>query len=153
VLRAWQSAQWQARRNGGGGAVNHRTVVVADGTPALLRLVEAVLSLEPCRLVRAGTGGDALAAIREARPHVALLDLGLPDLDGLEVLRAVRESPELAGTRVVLMAGRADGERACLAAGADAFVPKPFRVAELLAAVRPFLPDDDWRRAQSAGPT
>ena len=130
--------------------MDQRTVVAADDSPAVAGLLDMALRLEGCLVVTAATGAGALAAIRAHRPAVALVDLGLPDMGGLEVLRRVRLAPELAGTRLVVLTGDATAERESRAAGADAFLAKPFTIASLLATLRPLLATGAVQDAQNA---
>ncbi len=110
-------------------------VLVVDDEPGILRVVEANLSRHDFRVDTAASGREALAAYARLHPDVVVLDLGLPDLDGLEVIRAIRES---ASTPIVVLSVRG-GERdkvEALNLGADDYLTKPFGVEELLARLR-----------------
>ncbi|HVS86028.1 MAG TPA: response regulator, partial [Gaiellaceae bacterium] len=87
--------------------------------------------------VPARDGDEALAVAKARKPDVAVLDIGMPGLDGLEVLRAIREDPELHGTRVLLLTAKAQEQdvRRGYEAGADAYIKKPFSPTELSSAV------------------
>lgn len=110
-------------------------VLVVDDEPQIRRLLRAILESHAYRVFDAATGeaGIAEAAIR--RPDVVLLDLGLPDMDGVEVLRRLREWSTVP---VVILSVRdeEDEKVAALDAGADDYVTKPFGAAELLARLR-----------------
>ena len=123
--------------------MNHRTVVVADDTPQVVLLMQAVLQLTPCRVVSAPTGSAALQAITDLRPAVAVVDMHLPELTGMEVLRAVRRLPELNETHIILASGDAGLEPQSQAAGAAGFLAKPFSASALLSLVESFLPADE----------
>lgn len=110
-------------------------VLVVDDEPGILRAVQTNLGRHDYRVETAATGRDALDAYSRVRPDVVLLDLGLPDMDGVEVLRAIRER---ASTPVVVLSAR-EAERdkvTALDLGADDYLTKPFGVNELLARVR-----------------
>ncbi|MGH3049115.1 MAG: response regulator transcription factor [Gaiellaceae bacterium] len=108
-------------------------VLVADDDEDILLLVTARLQREGHEIVQARDGREALAAVRERRPNIAVLDVGMPGLDGLEVLAAIRDDPELSGVRVLLLTAKAQEQdvRRGYAAGADAYMKKPFSPAEL----------------------
>jgi two-component system, OmpR family, KDP operon response regulator KdpE len=118
--------------------VSHATgarVLVVDDEPGILRAVQTNLGRHDYRVETAGTGQTALDVYNRIRPDLVLLDLGLPDMDGLDVLRAIRER---ASTPVVVLSAR-EAERdkvTALDLGADDYLTKPFGVNELLARVR-----------------
>jgi two-component system, OmpR family, KDP operon response regulator KdpE len=118
--------------------VSHPTgarVLVVDDEPGILRAVQTNLGRHDYRVETAATGHDALEAYNRVHPDVVLLDLGLPDMDGLDVLRAIRER---ASTPIVVLSAR-EAERdkvTALDLGADDYLTKPFGVNELLARVR-----------------
>lgn len=117
------------------------TVVVAEDDEDILLLVTTRLRRDGFDVVTASNGADAIDLIRERRPDVAVLDIGMPPPDGLEVVRTVRGDDALAGTRLVLLTAKAqesDVQRG-MDAGADAYVTKPFSPAELSARVSELL--------------
>lgn len=109
--------------------------LVIDDEPQIRRLLRLVLEAEGYRVTEAASGNDGLVAAAQ-RPHdVIVLDLGLPDLDGVEVLRRLREwSP--VPVVVLSVRDREETKVAALDAGADDYVSKPFSTAELLARLR-----------------
>ena len=110
-------------------------VLVVDDEPAILRAVQTNLNGHGFRVDTAATGQEALDATTRVRPDVILLDLGLPDMDGLDVIRAIRARMPI--PIVVLSARGAEHEKvAALDLGADDYLTKPFGVNELLARVR-----------------
>ncbi len=113
-------------------------VLVADDDDDILLLVTARLRRDGFEIVQARDGIGALATARERKPAVAVLDVGMPGLDGLEVLRAIRGDPELSGTRVLLLTAKAQEQdvRRGYETGADSYVKKPFSPADLSAKVR-----------------
>lgn len=110
-------------------------VLCVDDEPAILRLLEVVLRRDGHEVVPAATGSAALAAMRTAAIDAVLLDLGLPDRDGLEVLAAIRTAHPVP---VIVVSARSDVQEkvAALDLGASDFVTKPFDGDELLARLR-----------------
>jgi DNA-binding response OmpR family regulator len=112
--------------------------VVADDDKDILLLVATVLRNGGFDVIGARNGVEALAEIRVRRPQLAVVDLSMPELDGLEVLRRVRADSEVAVTPVVILSARAqdaDVARA-YAEGASGYVRKPFKPSELVALAR-----------------
>jgi two-component system KDP operon response regulator KdpE len=110
-------------------------VLVVEDEPQMRKFLRASLSLNGYRPLEASKGAEALALASSNNPALVLLDLGLPDQDGLEVTRRLREWSKV--PVIVLSArGREDDKVAALDAGADDYLTKPFGVAELLARMR-----------------
>lgn len=116
------------------------TVVVADDQPLVRLGLRVLLETESdVELVgEAADGREALEVVRAAGPRVLLLDIRMPEVDGLEVLRAVTADPELAGTRVVMLTTFELDEYVfeSLRAGASGFLTKDAEPTELLRAIR-----------------
>ena len=110
------------------------TVVVADDEASIRVLLRTTLLGDGLSVVEAVDGEAALAAIRRHRPAVAILDVMMPGLSGLEVCRAVRADPDLVGTRVIVISANAS-ELEAHSAGADAFLSKPFLPSRMWGAV------------------
>jgi len=109
-------------------------VLIEDEFP-IRRFLRATLTGQGYRLFEVGTGADALVEVAQRQPDVVILDLGLPDIDGVEVIRRLREWSAV--PIIVLSArGQERDKVAALDAGADDYVSKPFSVGELLARVR-----------------
>lgn len=116
-------------------AADGARVLVVDDEPAILRAVQTNLARHDFRVETAGTGRGALEAHGRFHPDVVLLDLGLPDIDGLEVIREIRAS---SSTPIVVLSVRgAEHDKVqALDLGADDYLTKPFGVDELLARIR-----------------
>jgi two-component system alkaline phosphatase synthesis response regulator PhoP len=116
-------------------------VLVADDDDDILLLVTTRLRRDGFEVVSARDGDEALALAREQRPDVAVLDIGMPGLDGLELLERIRADDELRDMRVVLLTAKAQESdvRRGYTAGADLYVRKPFSPAELSTRVRKLI--------------
>ena len=110
-------------------------VLVVDDDPRLLRTLSIALRAHGNDVVTASDGRTAVLSAAEDAPDVVILDLGLPDLDGTEVLRRIRTSSSVP---VIVLSARheSDDKIEALDLGADDYVTKPFGVEELLARVR-----------------
>ncbi len=114
-------------------------VLVVDDEPAIRRVLRAYLERDGFDVAEAADGVAALAAVRTRRPDALLLDIGLPDLDGLEVMHRARQGyPDLP---VLLVTARAEEVDLLvgLGAGADDYVSKPFSPREVVARLRAVL--------------
>jgi two-component system KDP operon response regulator KdpE len=109
--------------------------LIIDDEVQIRRLLRVALEAENYQVREAETGQDGLAEVASRRPDIILLDLGLPDMDGLVVLKRLREWSE---TPVLVLTVRDDEQEkvAALDAGAEDYVTKPFSTAELLARLR-----------------
>ena len=116
-------------------------VLVADDDEDILLLVTTRLRRDGFDIISARSGDEALALVRERRPALAVLDIGMPGLDGVQVLEQIRADDELRGMLVVLLTAKAQESdvRRGFDAGADAYVKKPFSPADLSARVRELL--------------
>jgi two-component system KDP operon response regulator KdpE len=113
-------------------------VLVVDDELAVRRFLRTSLGAEGFEVLEAATGEQALLAAAQDRPELILLDLGLPDLDGVEVTRRLREWSQAAIIILSVRDREADKIRA-LDEGADDYVTKPFGLGELLARMRAAL--------------
>src|SRR5947208_13944872 len=111
------------------------TVVLIEDEAQIRRFLQATLSAEGYRLFEATSGADGLIEVGSRQPDVVIVDLGLPDMDGLEVIRQLRQWTTV--PIVVLSArGQERDKVTALDAGADDYVSKPFGAGELLARLR-----------------
>ena len=111
------------------------TVLVIDDEPQILRTLRINLSARGYQVLTAATGATALRIAAESRPDVVVLDLGLPDMSGIEVLAGLRG---WTSTPVIVLSARTDAidKIQALDAGADDYVTKPFGMEEFLARLR-----------------
>ena len=114
------------------------TILVVEDEPGIARLVHDYLVRAGFAVVRASSAGEALAGARSSAPALVVLDLGLPDRDGLDVVRDLRDSIDVP---IVILTARGDEtDRVVgLELGADDYVVKPFSPKELVARVRAVL--------------
>lgn len=121
------------------------TILVVDDEPQILRALRINLRARGMSVVTAETGSEALLRAADAAPDLVILDLGLPDIDGIEVLGGLRGWTSVP---IIVLSARADSadKVAALDAGADDYITKPFAMDEFFARVRAAL-----RRAQADG--
>ena len=110
-----------------------RLVLVADDEEDILGLVTMIVERSGHQVVAAGNGAEALAAIRERKPDLVVLDISMPEIDGLEVLRRLRADSETSELPVLLLSAQAQEAdvRRAFDLGASAYVKKPFSPTEL----------------------
>jgi len=122
-------------------------VLVVEDEPDVAELIRYNLAKEGYEVSVSGSGGDALRLAREARPELILLDIMVPQLNGWEVCRRLKQDPETRAIPVIMVTGRVEeGDKVLgFEMGADDYVTKPFSPRELLARVRAVL-----RRGQGA---
>ena len=114
------------------------TILIVEDEPPIRRLLRTTLGAHDYRTHEAASGAEALSALRPHGPDLVLLDLGLPDIDGLALIGEIRR---LSPVPIVVLSSRGD-ERAkvtALDSGADDYVTKPFGADELLARIRAAL--------------
>lgn len=121
-------------------------ILIVDDEPAIRRLLRTSLTSHDYEVLEAESGADAVKRVQADHPDAVVLDLGLPDMDGAEVIRAIRGLSAVPIVVVTVRAGERDKVEA-LDLGADDYVTKPFGINELLARLRTAL----RHRLQSEG--
>ena len=135
--------------------MSRRKILVVDDEPKLVRVVREYLEHDGYRVVSAGDGREALERFRQERPDLVVLDVMLPELDGLEVCRRIRRD---SAVPIVMLTARAEevDELIGLELGADDYVAKPFSPRTLLARVRSVLrravPAEEYEAGGSEAP-
>ena len=115
-----------------------KTILIADDEPHILRSLGFVLKRAGYRVLEARSGKEALTVAQEERPDVVFLDIMMPELDGYEVCRQLKSSPQLADVRVIMLTAKGEEEdmRMGMAAGADDYMTKPFSPSRAVDRVR-----------------
>jgi two-component system, OmpR family, KDP operon response regulator KdpE len=111
-------------------------ILVVDDEPEIRRFLRASLKLHHHEVLEADTGNKALAAVINNSPDLMILDLGLPDLDGVEVTRQVRQWNNKLPIIILSVRDREVDKIEALDAGADDYLTKPFGIGELMARIR-----------------
>jgi class 3 adenylate cyclase len=120
--------------------VSDERILVVDDHPPNIKLLGAILEPRGYTVLPAASGADALALVADERPDLVLLDIVMPELDGYETCRLLRELPGSAVLPVIMVTASGDEQKhRALEAGADDFIQKPLNETELLARVRSLL--------------
>ena len=133
------------------GTMSHRILLVDDEID-ILEFVRYNLLKEGYEVFTAQNGAEALKAAAECRPHLILLDMMMPVMDGAQTCRAIREDPRLRDTMVVFLSALGEEEQQLtgFGVGADDYLTKPFGTGELLARVRVALRLNRYSRTGDA---
>jgi two-component system KDP operon response regulator KdpE len=126
-------------------------ILVVEDEADMRRFLDALLAGHGYRVVEATLGRDGLVEVATRNPDVILLDLGLPDMDGLEFTRRVRERTQVP-IIVISARGQEKDKIDALDLGADDYLTKPFDAGELLARVRVALRHTDWQHTRESQP-
>ena len=117
-------------------------ILCVDDEPELLSITSEILRMEGYEVIEASTGNECLSITKKERPELILLDVNLPDINGIDVCRRIKTDTELAGAYVVLISGTvisSDMQAGGLEAGADGYIARPISNHELLARVQAML--------------
>jgi two-component system, cell cycle response regulator DivK len=118
-------------------------ILYVEDNPRNMRLVRKFLQHAGYEVLEASQGLTGLKIAEEQRPDLILMDINLPDIDGLEATRRLKANPDLAHIPVIALTANAmhgDKER-CLAGGCNGYIPKPISKDDLLSVVAEFLND------------
>jgi two-component system chemotaxis response regulator CheY len=117
-------------------------ILIVDDSPTIRRMVRSALRSLPVTIAEAGSGLEAIERISIASVNLMVLDLNMPDMHGLDVLKFVRRHPQYAKVPVIVLTTRGDevSRTTALAAGATAYVTKPFSPNALADTVQSLLP-------------
>ncbi len=118
-----------------------QVVLVVDDSPTVRKIVQITLQRENIRVVTAGDGLSALAAVSDTQPDLILLDIVLPRMDGYNICHLVRNNPEYRDLPIIMLSGKDgifDKMRGRLA-GSTEYITKPFDSSELVQSVRRYL--------------
>ena len=115
--------------------MNEMKILVVEDDRSVSSLITTTLKLNQYNYISAGTGNEAISLCASHHPDLILLDLGLPDIDGIEVIRTIRT---WSGAVIIIISARGEDSdnSAALDSGADDYLTKPFSIEELLARIR-----------------
>ncbi len=111
-----------------------KKVLVVDDDEALVEVVSNLLRMEGFEVIQAYNGKMGLEKARSEKPHIIVLDIMMPEMDGYEVLTKLKEDPQTADIPVIMLTARTE-DKAVIESwkkGADFYIPKPFEIDELL---------------------
>jgi DNA-binding response OmpR family regulator len=119
-----------------------RTVLVVDDDPVILRLLEVNFEMEGFSVRTATDGVEGLAVAKAEQPDVVVSDVMMPRMNGLELVKGLKDDPSTASIPVILLSAKAQATdvRAGLDAGADDYVTKPFEPLDLVDRVNKLIP-------------
>ena len=117
--------------------MNNKKVLVVDDDPGMRELLQSILATEGVEVFTAIDGEDGIQKAFELKPDLILLDIGMPNVDGLTFCKAVQTISDTRKIPIIIITGQTYRNRvpACLKAGADDFLVKPLQIDELLACV------------------
>jgi CheY-like chemotaxis protein len=121
--------------------MSNESILIVDDAPLNLKLAAMILEREGYQIHRATDAKEALTILNSLRPDLILLDIQMPGMDGMEMVRRLKADPETAGIVVVALTAHAmvgDDEKA-YAAGFDGYITKPIDIASFRAQVREYL--------------
>lgn len=118
-------------------------ILIVDDLEVVLKLEEILLKRTGCEVIKAKNGTEALKKIQTEKPHIVLLDLLMPEMNGDVVCKFVKSNEKLAKTTIIMVTskGEKEDEDRCRKAGCDYYLTKPIKQNELLGIVRDVLKD------------
>lgn len=122
-----------------------KTILIVDDEPYMIRLLQHHVERAGYKMVKAVNGREALEKIDSAKPDLIIMDVMMPELNGLEVLSQIRESPETAELPVIIMTANAQRftKEEAEAAGVSAFLTKPFSPTQLMLQIQNQLDEEN----------
>ncbi len=128
-----------------------QTILVVDDDPQIARLVREYLEQAGYHVLMAYDGNTAIHNVYQNKPDLVILDLGLPDRDGWDVTRIIRNDERVATIPIIMLTARVDDSDKIvgLELGADDYIPKPFNAREVVARVRALLRRQEWDQKPS----
>lgn len=113
-------------------------VAIIDDDPGIVKVISVILKTNGFEVVGALSGAGALSLIKDERPDVVILDIMMPDVDGFEVCRQIKEDPETSGIPVLFVSAKTgmDHVDKGMELGADGYIIKPFAPAVLIAKIK-----------------
>jgi two-component system alkaline phosphatase synthesis response regulator PhoP len=135
------------------GTTIQKKLLIVEDEQDILQLVKLYLEKEGFRTITATNGVEALKKVKEDKPHLIVLDLMLPELDGLEVCKRLRSAPETAMLPIIMLTAKAEESDTVigLELGADDYVAKPFSPKALVARIKAMLRRLERTPAEGAG--
>jgi DNA-binding response OmpR family regulator len=118
-----------------------KKILVADDDNNVLFLITELLTRQNYRVFQAVNGDQALREAKSLHPHLMVLDIMMPGIDGIEVCRRIKASPDTGDIRVIMLTAKTSGRdiEAGMAAGADHYLTKPFRINELTEKIKALI--------------
>ncbi|MFC1737166.1 response regulator, partial [Candidatus Hydrogenedentota bacterium] len=122
-----------------------KRILVIDDDREIVTFVDRVLSMEGYDVMCAEDAAEGLELVKDPEIGLVLLDIAMPDMDGLTACRKMREDPKLAGLRIYMVTAKADRNtlEAAARTGADGHIIKPFRTENFVSAVRRIFPESE----------
>ena len=116
-------------------------ILYIEDNPQNMRLVHKILSDAGYEVIEAKTGLSGIAAVEQEKPDLVLMDVNLPDINGLDVARRLKAAPTLASIPIIALTAdsMSDDRDRCLAAGCDGYLAKPVMKNQLLNSIAGFL--------------
>lgn len=118
-----------------------KKILVADDDNNVLFLITELLTRQNYQVYQAVNGDQALREAKSLHPHLMVLDIMMPGIDGIEVCRRIKASPDTSDIRVIMLTAKTSGRdiEAGMAAGADHYLTKPFRINELTEKIKELI--------------
>jgi two-component system cell cycle response regulator DivK len=122
--------------------MNKKTVLVVDDNELNLKLMQGILKVANCHMERAKNAQTGIEMAKQLLPDLIIMDIQLPDMDGIEAVRRIKKEPKLSLTPVIAVTGYGVDEKQtdAMAAGCSVIVPKPITVHSFISQINELLP-------------